>query len=88
MGIPGAGPRWLAEARHESTIRHRDTASAATSVRYQSYTRGEAGFQARRAQGTEQRRALFNAGSDAETALSPVSNLFHEQFHFLLFTKT
>ena len=41
MGNPGAGPRWL-EARHESAFRHWKTAAAATSVRHQSHTRGEA----------------------------------------------
>jgi len=32
---PGAGPRWLAEARHESAFRHWETAAAATSVQHQ-----------------------------------------------------
>ena len=34
MGNPGAGPRWLAKARYESTFQHWKTAAAATSVRH------------------------------------------------------
>jgi hypothetical protein len=37
-------------------------------------------FLARRAKETEQRRALFNAETDAEIYLSPVSKVFLEQF--------
>jgi len=42
MGNLGAGPRWLAEARHESAFRHWEFTAAATSVQHKSYTNGEA----------------------------------------------
>ena len=42
MGNTGAGPRWLAEARHESAFRHWQTAATAAPVRHQSHARGEA----------------------------------------------
>ena len=71
MGNTDAGPRWLAgwlaEARHESAFRHWQTAATAAPVRHQGHARGEAEvFLARRAQETKQRRALFNAETDAE----------------------
>jgi len=57
MGNPGAGPRWLAEARHESDTGEPrcDTGVAPAEKRR---------FLARRAQETEQRRAFFNAEAD------------------------
>jgi len=70
MGNPGAGPRWLAKARHESAFQHLKTAAAATSApRCGTRVTPEEKrrFLARRAQETEQRRALFNAETDAET---------------------
>jgi len=42
MGNTGAGPRWLAEARHESTFRLRQTAATSAPVRHQGHARGEA----------------------------------------------
>jgi hypothetical protein len=44
MGNPGAGPRWLAKARHKSAFPHWKTAAAATSVRHQKNTKGEASW--------------------------------------------
>ena len=67
MGATGAGPRRLAEARHESAFRHWQTAAMAAPVRHQGHAKGEAEvFGYRRVQETEQRRALFNAETDAE----------------------
>jgi len=56
MGSPRAGPRWLAEARHESALRHWETATAADLFRYQVDTSGDA--EVFGAQDTAQRRAL------------------------------
>ena len=42
MSNPGAGPRWLTKARHEGAFQLWKTAAAATSVRRQSDTKGEA----------------------------------------------
>ena len=81
MGNPWIGPRWLAITRHESAFRHLETAAVATSVRHQSYTRGEAEVPARRAQEIEQRRALFNAETGTETTyLCLVSKIIHKRF--------
>ena len=67
---------------HESALRRWPTAATAAPVRHQGHARGEAevflsppeggldlvtnGQLARRAQETEQRRAIFNADTDAE----------------------
>jgi len=71
MGNTGAGPRWLAEGRHESAFRHWQTAATtAAPVRHQGHKREEKRrFLARRAQETEQRRAVFSAETDAEETL-------------------
>jgi len=65
MGNTSAGPRWLAEARHESAFRHWQTAATAAPVRHVT-PEEKRRFLARRAQETKQRRALFNAETDAE----------------------
>jgi len=69
MGNTSAGPRWLAEARHESAFRPFDIGKPQlrpprcdTRVTPEEKRR----LLARRAQETEQRRALFNAETDAE----------------------
>ena len=79
IGNPGAGPRWLAEARHKSTFRHWETTAAATTVRNQSYTRGEA-----EVPGSACPSALFNAEKDADTQKQLKSDfkLFMRSFHF------
>ena len=67
MGDTGAGPRWLAEARHESAFQHWQTTATTALVRHQGHARGEAKvFGQKRAQETERQRALFNAERDAE----------------------
>ena len=66
MGNTGAGPRWLAEARHESAFRHWQTAATAARCDTRVTPEEKRRFLARRAQETEQRRALFNAETDAE----------------------
>ena len=67
MGSPGKGPRWLAIARYESAIQH--SKPQLRPPRYDTRVTPEEKrrFLARRAQETEQRRALFNAETDAET---------------------
>jgi len=69
MDNPGAGPRWLAEARHGITEVPFDIGKPQlrpprcdTRVTPEEKRRSLA----RRAQETEQRRALFNAEADAE----------------------
>jgi len=65
MGSPGAGPRWLAEARHEIDIWKPQLRSPRCDTRVTPEEKRR--FLARRAEKTKQRRALFNAEIDAET---------------------
>ena len=85
MDNPGAGPRWLAEARHGITEVPFDIGKPQlrpprcdTRVAPEEKRR----FLARRAQETEQRRALFNAETDAETTEVRFQNYFMNSFHF------
>ena len=85
MGNPGARPHGLAETRHGSAFRHLETAAAVISVRQKSIRvtpEEKRRYLAQRAQETEQRRALFNAETDAEVTEVGFQKYFTHSFHF------
>ena len=79
MGSPSAGPRWLAEARHESAFQHREIAAAVTSVRHQIYTRGEAKVPGAARPGDYKTACSLQCRNRRRNDLCLVSKLFHEQ---------
>jgi len=66
MGNTGAGPRWLAEARHEGPFDIGKPQLRPPRCDTRATPEEKRRFLAWRAQETEQRRALFNAETDAE----------------------